>query len=73
MSEYPWNEKNNTFTWLSSLYNPFKYDFICISETNIDSTISSDNNNLYISGYNLLRANHSSNLKRGGVWIYLYV
>ena len=24
MSEYPWNEKNNTFTYLSSLYNPFK-------------------------------------------------
>ena len=24
MLEYPWNEKNNTFTWLSSLYNPFK-------------------------------------------------
>ena len=24
MSEYPWNEKNTTFTWLSSLYNPFK-------------------------------------------------
>ena len=23
MWEYPWNEKNNTFTWLSSLYNPF--------------------------------------------------
>ena len=23
MSEYPWNEKNHTFTWLSSLYNPF--------------------------------------------------
>ena len=23
MSEYPWNEKNNTFTWLSPLYNPF--------------------------------------------------
>ena len=23
-SEYPWNKKNNTFTWLSSLYNPFK-------------------------------------------------
>ena len=23
MSEYPWNEKNNTFTWLSSLYNAF--------------------------------------------------
>ena len=24
MLEYPWNEKNNTFSWLSSLYNPFK-------------------------------------------------
>ena len=24
MSEYPWNKKNITFTWLSSLYNPFK-------------------------------------------------
>ena len=24
MSEYPWNEKNNTFAWFSSLYNPFK-------------------------------------------------
>ena len=24
MSEYPSNKKNNTFTWLSSLYNPFK-------------------------------------------------
>ena len=24
MLEYPWNEKNNTFTWLSSLYNLFK-------------------------------------------------
>ena len=24
MSEYPWNKKNKTFTWLSLLYNPFK-------------------------------------------------
>ena len=24
MSEYPWNKKNNTFTWHSSLFNPFK-------------------------------------------------
>ena len=28
MSEYPWNEKNNTFTWLSSLYNPFKWPWL---------------------------------------------
>ena len=25
MSEYPQNEKNNTFTWLSSLYNLFEW------------------------------------------------
>ena len=24
ISEYPWNEKNNTFTWLSSLSNSIK-------------------------------------------------
>ena len=24
MSEYPGDEKDNTFTWLSSPYNPFK-------------------------------------------------
>ena len=23
MSDYPWNKKNITFTWLSSFYNPF--------------------------------------------------
>ena len=28
MSEYPCNEKNNTFTWLSSLYNLFKLYFL---------------------------------------------
>ena len=27
MSEYPWNEKNNTFTWLSLLFNPFKMNW----------------------------------------------
>ena len=48
----------------------FKYDFICISETYSDSTIFSDNNNLNISGYNLIRADHHSNSKRGGVCIY---
>ena len=48
----------------------FKYDFICISETCPDSTISSDNNNLNISGYNLIRVDHPSNSKRGSVCIY---
>ena len=28
MSEYPWNVKDNTFTWLHSLYNPFKTNLL---------------------------------------------
>ena len=48
----------------------FKYDFICISETHLDSIISSDNNNLNISGYNLRRAGHPSNSERGDACIY---
>ena len=41
MFEYPWNEKNNTFTWLSSLYNPFNwivklYNFNLVEEWNFD-------------------------------------
>ena len=46
------------------------YDFICISKMSLDSTISSDNNNLNISGYNLTRADHPSNSKRGSACIY---
>ena len=53
MSEYPWNEKNNTITWLNSLYNPFNgllfnkvYNVwakkrtgeLCFMELNIDAT-----------------------------------
>ena len=25
MSEFPWNETNITFTWPSSVFNPFKF------------------------------------------------
>ena len=45
-------------------------DIICLSETYLDSTIQSDNGNLEIPGYNLVRFDHPSNNKRGGVCIY---
>ena len=44
--------------------------FICLSETYLDSSISSDNDNLEIPGYDLFRAAHLSNTKRDGVCIY---
>ena len=45
-------------------------DIICLSETYLDSTIQSDNDNLEILGYNLVRSDHPSNNRRGGVCIY---
>ena len=57
---------------LSSIaaYNIHKYDFICISETYLDSSVPTDDRDTLINGYNLIRADHPSNNKRGGVCIY---
>ena len=48
----------------------YKYDFICISETFVDPSLESDDKNLKLEGYNLIRSDHPSNTKRGGVCIY---
>ena len=47
-----------------------EFDIICLSETYFDSSISFDDMNLEISGYKLIRSDHPSNSKRGGVGIY---
>ena len=47
-----------------------KFDIICLSETYLDSSTTSDDDNLTISGYNLIRSNHPSNNKCGGICIY---
>ena len=49
-----------------------KIDIICLSETYLDSSISSDNDNLELPGYNLVRADNPTNTKRGGVCIYYH-
>ena len=46
------------------------FDIICLSETYLNSEISTDDKNLEIPGYYLLRADHPSNNKRGGVCIF---
>ena len=46
----------------------YKHDFICLSETYLDSTIP--DSLLEIDGYNLVRADHPNNIKKGGVCIY---
>ena len=47
-----------------------KFDIICLSETYLDSTVSLDDVHLVISGYDLIRSDHPSNTKRGGVCLY---
>ena len=36
----------------------------------VDSSLSSDNDNLYIRDYKLVRADHPGNIKRGDVYVY---
>ena len=48
----------------------YKYDFICISETFLDSSFESDDKNFMLEGYNLIRSDHPSNIKMDGVRIY---
>ena len=55
---------------LRAYISTHKFDVICISETYLDSDTSDDDSNLKIAGYNLIRADHSSNTKQGGVFIY---
>ena len=55
-------------TQLKAYISMYKHDFICLSETYLDSTIL--DSLLEIDGYNLVRANHPNNIKRGGVCIY---
>ena len=47
-----------------------KLDIIYFSKTYLDSSIQFDDNNLEISGYNLIRSDHVSISKRGDVYIY---
>ena len=49
-----------------------KYDFICISETYLDSSVRTDDRDILINGYNIICADHPSNNKRGGVCIYYW-
>ena len=43
---------------------------ICLPEAYLDSSISDDDDNLEILGYDLFRTDHPSNTKQGGVCIY---
>ena len=63
----------NNFTkvaFLKAYLSVQRLDIFCISETYLNSSITEDDNNLQISGYDLIRSDHPSNSKRGGVLYY---
>ena len=56
---------------LLKAYNAkYKYDFICLYETYLDSSIPSDHVCLDLEGYQLVRSDRPNNVKPGGVGIY---
>ena len=63
----------HTFAKVSLLWayiSVHKFEIICLSETYLNSKISSYDENLEIPGYNLVREDQPSNSKHGGVCVY---
>ena len=60
--------KNVSLLW--AYISVHKFDIISLSETFLNSEIPSDDENLEVPGCNLVREDHPSNIKRGGVWVY---
>ena len=48
-----------------------KFDIICLSESFLNSSILTENNNPKINGYKMVKADHPNNIKRGGVCAYV--
>ena len=48
-----------------------KFDIICLSESFLDPSILTENNNLKINGYKMVRADHPHNVKGRGVCAYV--
>ena len=75
-SIYHWNLNSITATnylktsLLRAYISLHNLDLVCIWKTYLDSTTALDDENLAITGYNLLRPDHASNSKRGGVCVY---
>ena len=58
---------------LKAYITPHKMDIIYLLEAYLDSSIQSGNDNLEIPGYKLVRSDHPSVNKRGGVYIHRYL
>ena len=66
-SRFYWNLK---VSLLSTYISVYKFDIICLSKIYLNSEIPFDDKNLEVPVYNLVREDHPSNSKRGGVCVY---
>ena len=57
-------------TQLEAYNSLYKHDFICIFETCVDSSILEGDSSFRLDGYKVIRADHPSNTKRSGVFVY---
>ena len=64
------SDKYGKVSLLKTYILVYIFHIICISKTYLDSENSSDGDSLEIQGYNLVRCDRPSNVKRGGVWFY---
>ena len=56
---------------LLQVYNTkHRFDIICLTETYLDNSYHTDDDQVAFPGYNLIRADNPNNIKRGGVCIY---
>ena len=55
---------------LQACITQHNYDIIYLTETFLNSSILSDDNRITIDGYNLIKSDHPSDSKKGGVCIY---
>ena len=55
---------------LQAYITQHNYDIICLSETFLNSSIETNDSRISIDGYNLIRADHPSDSKRGGGHIH---
>ena len=62
--------KYSKVSLLRAYLTAHKFNIVYIWETYLDSNTAPDNDNLELSGYNLIRSDHPSNSKRGSVYIY---
>ena len=65
-----WVEDFSKINQISAFLSFQNFDIFCISESFLDSSIQDDDPRLAIDGYELIRCDHPSDSKRGGVCLY---